>query len=51
MNRQAILDLSEAGAPVLKQKYAVKSLAIFGSRAGGLAFKDSADRTTTRSDA
>jgi predicted nucleotidyltransferase len=35
MNRQAILDLLKAEAPALKQKYAVKSLAIFGSMARG----------------
>jgi uncharacterized protein len=35
MNRQAILDLLKAEAPALKQKYAVKSLAVFGSMARG----------------
>ena len=31
MNRQAILDRLNAEAPALKAKYAVKSLAVFGS--------------------
>ena len=35
MNRQAILDRLNAEAPVLKRKYAVKSLAVFGSMARG----------------
>jgi uncharacterized protein len=35
MNRQAILDLLKAEAPALKRKYAVKSLAVFGSMARG----------------
>ena len=35
MNRQAILDRLNAEAPALKAKYAVKSLAVFGSIARG----------------
>ncbi len=35
MNRQAILDRLNAEAPALKRKYAVKSLAVFGSMARG----------------
>ena len=35
MNRQAILDRLNAEAPALKRKYAVKSLADFGSMARG----------------
>lgn len=35
MNRQAILDLLNAEAPALRRKYAVKSLAVFGSMARG----------------
>jgi uncharacterized protein len=35
MNRQAILDLLKAEAPALRRKYAVKSLAVFGSMARG----------------
>ncbi len=35
MNRQAILDLLTAEAPSLRRKYAVKSLAVFGSMARG----------------
>ena len=35
MNRQAILDRLNAEAPALKQKYGVKSLAVFGSMARG----------------
>ena len=35
MNRQAILDRLNAEAPGLKQKYGVKSLAVFGSMARG----------------
>jgi uncharacterized protein len=35
MNREAILDLLKAEAPALKRKYAVKSLAVFGSMARG----------------
>jgi uncharacterized protein len=35
MNRQAILDRLKAEAPALRRKYAVKSLAIFGSIARG----------------
>ncbi len=35
MNRQAILDRLHAEAPALKRKYAVKSLAVFGSMARG----------------
>jgi predicted nucleotidyltransferase len=35
MTRQAILDLLKAEAPALRQKYAVKSLAVFGSMARG----------------
>jgi predicted nucleotidyltransferase len=35
MNRQAIFDLLKAEAPALKQKYAVKLLAVFGSMARG----------------
>ncbi len=35
MNRQAILDRLIAEAPALKRKYAVKSLAVFGSMARG----------------
>ena len=35
MNRQAILDRLNAEAPALKQKYGIKSLAVFGSMARG----------------
>jgi uncharacterized protein len=35
MNRQAILDRLNAEAPGLKEKYGVKSLAVFGSMARG----------------
>ena len=35
MNRQSILDLLNAEAPALRRKYAVKSLAVFGSMARG----------------
>jgi predicted nucleotidyltransferase len=35
MDRQAILERLNAEAPVLKRKYAVKSLAVFGSMARG----------------
>ena len=35
MTRQAILDLLSAEAPALRRKYAVKSLAVFGSMARG----------------
>ena len=35
MNRQAILDRLNAEAPGLKDKYGVKSLAVFGSMARG----------------
>ncbi len=35
MNRQAILDHLNAEAPALKQRYGVKSLAVFGSIARG----------------
>jgi uncharacterized protein len=35
MTRQAILDRLKAEAPALRRKYAVKSLAIFGSIARG----------------
>jgi predicted nucleotidyltransferase len=35
MNRQAILDRLTAEAPALRRKYAVKSLAVFGSVARG----------------
>jgi predicted nucleotidyltransferase len=35
MNRQAILDLLHADAPALREKYRVKSLAVFGSMARG----------------
>ena len=35
MDRQAILDRLRAEAPALKRKYAVKSLAVFGSMARG----------------
>jgi len=35
MNRQAILERLNAEAPALKRKYAVKSLAVFGSMARG----------------
>ncbi|MHC5538881.1 nucleotidyltransferase family protein [Singulisphaera rosea] len=35
MNRQAILDRLNAEAPALKEKYGVKSLAVFGSMARG----------------
>ena len=35
MNRQAILDLLHAEAPALRRKYAVKTLAVFGSMARG----------------
>jgi predicted nucleotidyltransferase len=35
MDRQAILDLLKAEAPALRRKYAVKSLAVFGSMARG----------------
>ncbi len=35
MNRKVILDRLNAEAPVLKRKYAVKSLAVFGSMARG----------------
>ena len=35
MNRQAILDRLKAEAPALREKYAVKSLALFGSIARG----------------
>jgi hypothetical protein len=35
MNRQAILDLLKSEAPALKRKYAVRSLAVFGSMARG----------------
>ena len=35
MNRQAILDRLNAEAPGLRRKYAVKSLAVFGSMARG----------------
>ena len=35
MNRQAILDRLHAEAPALREKYRVKSLAVFGSMARG----------------
>jgi predicted nucleotidyltransferase len=35
MTRQAILDRLRAEAPALRRKYAVKSLAVFGSMARG----------------
>ena len=35
MNRQAILDRLSAEAPGLKEKYGVRSLAVFGSMARG----------------
>lgn len=35
MNRQAILDRLTAGAPGLRKKYGVASLAVFGSMARG----------------
>jgi predicted nucleotidyltransferase len=35
MNRQAILDRLNAEAPALREKYRVKSLAVFGSMARG----------------
>ncbi len=35
MNRQAILDRVKAEAPVLKRKYGLASLAVFGSMARG----------------
>ncbi len=35
MNRQAILDRLNAEAPVLRRKYGLKSLALFGSMARG----------------
>ena len=35
VNRQAILDRLKAEAPALKRKYAVKTLAVFGSMARG----------------
>ena len=35
MNRQAILDRLNAAAPALREKYRVKSLAVFGSMARG----------------
>ena len=35
MNRQAILDLLNAEGPALRRKYAVRSLAVFGSIARG----------------
>lgn len=35
MTRQAILDLLNTQAPALRKKYAVKSLALFGSMARG----------------
>ncbi len=41
MVRQAILDRLNAEAPALKRKYAVKSLAVFGSMARGDDHEDS----------
>jgi uncharacterized protein len=41
MTRQAILDLLRAEAPALRRKYAVKSLALFGSMARGDDHEDS----------
>jgi len=41
MTRQEILDRLNAEAPALKQKYAVKSLAVFGSMARGDDHEDS----------
>ena len=35
MTRQSILDLLKAQAPALRRKYAVRSLAVFGSMARG----------------
>ena len=35
MDRQAILDRLHAEAPAIREKYAVKSLAVFGSMARG----------------